>query len=365
MASAVSSLFPFRKWVILLAVTASVAICTCKARAIAVEIREYHGKQISCVLSGLGGFGGSCGMHDGYEYVLTGSVLSVIEISAMEKRLRLMPDEVFFDSIPGPLTVTTNQGACLPEMRAGDKWLFYLQRDDKTKALVLAYGSPSKPVVDAQEDIAMLRRLEQMADAGIITGNVRRQVWRKNHQDEPAPVASYRVIAKRVSDGAEIATFTDTHGHYEFEPLAPDSYVLTGDTAPGLWAEGGRINVHPHSCSNISFALVPDGRISGQVTTADGKPVKYAQVAVVPTDEGDLQFTSDLTDENGYFEVKGLHSGQYLVGVGIQYQPGTTEWNSRVYYPGVRTKDLAVSIELGQAEKRADINLELPDSPKP
>jgi hypothetical protein len=73
-----------------------------------------------------------------------------------------------------------------------------------------------------------------------------------------------------------------------------------------------------------------------------------------------LQFTSAFADELGRFEVKALHPGRYLVGVGIQGQPNSAEWRSRVYYPGVRDLNLAVIIDLGRAEKRTGVDFQLP-----
>jgi hypothetical protein len=65
------------------------------------------------------------------------------------------------------LTVTTEQGACLPEIAAGEQWLFYLRRDDKSKGLLLGYGSPSAPIADAEPIIAILRRLAAMTVPGL------------------------------------------------------------------------------------------------------------------------------------------------------------------------------------------------------
>ena len=120
--------------------------------------------------------------------------------------------------------------------------------------------------------------------------------------------------------------------------------------------------VRPRSCSEASFALEPDGIISGQVTAADGKLPRNVQVAIVPASKGNMQFTSALTDGLGRFEVKGLHPGRYLVGVDIQARPGSAKWRSRVYYPGVRDQNSAAIIELGRAEKRTNVDFQLPGS---
>jgi len=330
-----------------------------------IEIRDYRGKQISCVRSGLQGFGRSCETGDSYEKVFVGSVVSVIETTDTERRLQLLPEEVFFGNAHGLLTVNTSQGACIGDFQAGDKWLFYLERDPKTKALLLSYGSPTRPISDAQKEIALLRRLLQMDDSGIILGQVTEPIWNDNKWERSIPVPNYKIVAKQQQSGREYAAFTDSDGNYEFEPLPPGAYHLSANTSEGLWVEEGSVVIRPRSCSQVGFALQPDGRISGRVIAEDGKPAKSVQVAVVPVSTGNLQFTSAFSDELGRFEVKQLHPGRYLVGVAIQSQVGSANWHSRTYYPGVRDRNLAVTVDLGWAEKRANIDFQLPSSTTP
>jgi hypothetical protein len=130
---------------------------------------DYHGKQILCYTRGREG---SCGIGDRYEAVFIGTVVSVTETANSEKRLQLMPEEVFSGSAAGSFTVTTGQGECFGDFQAGDKWLFYLQRAPKTKSLFLNYASPTRPIADAQEQIGILRRLQHLSGSGIIMGQV-------------------------------------------------------------------------------------------------------------------------------------------------------------------------------------------------
>src|SRR5690349_4661717 len=76
-----------------------------------VEDREYHGKKIMCVLSGLRDWGSPCGTDGNYDYIFVGSVGSAAEISDTEKRLQVTPEEIFRGDATNSLTVTTNQGA--------------------------------------------------------------------------------------------------------------------------------------------------------------------------------------------------------------------------------------------------------------
>ncbi|HEX7288541.1 MAG TPA: carboxypeptidase-like regulatory domain-containing protein [Candidatus Angelobacter sp.] len=286
---------------------------------------------------------------------------STTEIADEEKRLLLMPEEVFRGEAAIELTVLTSQGDCLPEILPGDRWLFYLQRVSKTNALLLSYGSPSEPLADAQKQIAMLRRQVQMAGAGIVKGHVQRRIRDdKDNSEEFFDVSDHKITAKRVPDGTEYTALTDSNGNYEFEPLPSGTYDLSANTAKGLWAEEGSTDVQPRSCSYVGFQLRPVGMISGRIRNASGRPFRYAHVQLTPALAAGSELTSATADENGYFEIRGLRPGRYLLGINIDAQKGTPEWQKRVYYPGVRNRALAVAIEVGEAKKRMNLDFQVP-----
>jgi hypothetical protein len=329
------------------------------ASAQITEIREYRGSLISCSLSGLRLWGSPCGTDGGYAYIFVGSVLSTTDISDTEKHLSLEPQEMFLGDAVTRLAATTNQGACLPEIVPGDKWLFYLKRDDKTHELVLDYGSPSGPVTRSQPVIGMLRRLTSMTDSGIILGSLEREV---EHVDpdgakwsDSVPVPNHKVIAKRLSDGAEYSARSDSAGDFQLAPLPSGSYHLSTNTAQGLWAEEDAATVHARGCTRFQFELHADGVISGQVRSADGEPFDIHPWVEVQSEDGE-HFESFYTDELGNFEARGLEPGRYVVGIGMRAESDSSEWRSRVYYPGVRTKEEAAVVELRKAEKRTNID---------
>jgi hypothetical protein len=318
---------------------------------------EYHGKKFGCTYSGIqnSGFGKICGTY-GYAQVFTGTVISAVEISDRDKRLQLAPDEVFMGDPASEVTAITDQACLRTEVKAGDKWLFYLNRDPKTSELILSYGGLSKPIADARQDIATLRHLANLTNSGILTGNVTRSV-RPLVPFKAVPVPNRKIVAKRVSDGVEYSALTDGNGHFELEvPLS--TYHLSTNAEPGLWGPEGEISVRGPSCINVNFLLHTDGRLSGQVTTADGKPARCVQVAIVPVSPIGPQFTV-VTDEQGHFEVGGRQPGSYLVGVGLLAQYDSPEWKSRVCYPGVSRKEEAKTIKLGEGEWRTDIDFKL------
>src|SRR6266849_3391325 len=158
-----------RKWRLGMVVLA-VACLVPSLSASIVEIREYHGKQVGCVHSGLVGVAKACGT-EGYARVFTGIVRSSVEKGDTDKLLDIVPDEVFVGD-SSDTTAITNQACLHNDIQAGDKWLFYLYRDPKSDTLVLSYDSPSKPISEAEDGISLLRDLGHLKNAGILIGTI-------------------------------------------------------------------------------------------------------------------------------------------------------------------------------------------------
>jgi hypothetical protein len=167
-------MLPVGIWRFLAFVLAAVCVVP-SLSAVIVEEREYHGKKVTCVHGGAWIAQSAQGAYTralGYEQVFTGTVQSVVELTDTDRRLEITPDEVFRGDAAGKITATVNQ-ACmpqnLPEIKSGDRWLFYLitkryfHREANppyitSDGLMVHFDSPSKPVSQAQNDICLLRR---------------------------------------------------------------------------------------------------------------------------------------------------------------------------------------------------------------
>ncbi|HKT87177.1 MAG TPA: carboxypeptidase-like regulatory domain-containing protein [Candidatus Sulfotelmatobacter sp.] len=337
--------------------------------AVIVEARQWHGKRIQCIHGGAWLFRPKpCGTLDyAYDRVFTGTVQSVTQISDTDRRLDITPDEVFLGESTSPVSTTVNQ-ACLtpndPEIKAGDKWLFYLRKYRAFRTdgqpiyasvqFQMPFDGPSKPLSQAQESIAELRHLGHLSDSGILSGDVRAP-----YTGTIDGVPNHKIVAKRLSNGAQYSTITDSSGEFKFDPLPAGIYSVTANTSDGLWAREGKLEVHSGKCTSIGFELATDGVISGHVGSPDGKPFTvHPWVQIVSVDAN--RFMSAYVDANGYFEARGVEPGRYIVGLGIQSRTGAPSLPSPVYYPGVRTKEQATIIQLGRAEKRTGIDFQLP-----
>ena len=140
----------------------------CAATAQIVDMREVDGKTIQCVHSGLMSDLNDCGVRsDWYAYVFVGSISAVVPADKDEKKLQITPDEIFHGEPPSPLTVLTSQVACLPTLAVGDRWLFFLRRENNKPIILDYYGNISRPVARAQEQIKTLRRLRPSGISGL------------------------------------------------------------------------------------------------------------------------------------------------------------------------------------------------------
>jgi hypothetical protein len=357
-----------RKWRIGLVVLA-VGFLTSSLFGSIVEIRNYHGKQVSCVHSGIVGVAKGCGT-EWYARVFTGTVASSVESGDTDKVLELVPDEAFLGD-SSEVTVITNQACLNADIQAGDKWLFYLSQNSEGDKLVLSYNSPSKPISEAEDEISMLRDLGHLKDAGILIGTVER--LGDSEDVKPLPLANYQLVAKNVKNGIEYTARTNDRGYFKFD-LPAGAYDVA--TAPeyglrvveSLGSMLGSVPVENRRCWEHDFAVKPltaikpktDGTISGHVGSPDGKPFTVHPWVQIVSVESEL-FTSAYVDAKGHFEAKDVKPGRYVVGLGIR--PGTGYFSDvpiPVYYPGVRTKEEATIIELRPSEKRTNVDFQLP-----
>lgn len=178
------AVMPFRQWRLLAFISSFLCILP-HLSAIVVEGRMYHGQQVQCVHGGAWIFQRDLGAYSRAqlykEQVFTGTVRSAVEISFTDKRLQITPDEILFGDVAREITATVNQ-ACLPEnlpeIKAGDKWLFFLRTKSylhpdasppyiTTDSLMVDFESPAKPVFLAEYDICNLRLHSDLAESCI------------------------------------------------------------------------------------------------------------------------------------------------------------------------------------------------------
>jgi hypothetical protein len=329
------------------------------------ELRNIDGKTVECLHSGLISDLDDCGFRsDWYVYVFVGSISAVTPAGKDEKNLQITPEEVFHGEPPTPLTVLTSQGACLPKLTVGDRWLFFLRKEHGKPIVLDYYGNDSRPVAHAREQIETLRRLKTIGEFGIVRGNVERGP--NSHDGKAVPGA--HVVAFRTSDNAQFSATTDTNGHYEFEPLAPGEYKLTVDPVGSFQPDDSGVEVGPGACWGVALSKSPHAQLGGHVKHSDGSSVPKVPVLIMYEDGS--WFTTEESDADGYFRSDGMRPGRYVVGINL---PGAAPWKNAggaganvaprtapLFYPGMHNRSDALVITLADDEKRDDINFVIP-----
>jgi protocatechuate 3,4-dioxygenase beta subunit len=156
-----------------------------------------------------------------------------------------------------------------------------------------------------------------------------------------------------VEGGAVMRAKVEADGSYRLEQLDAGTYYVSasakgyetryyGDTRD-LSAATQVPVADGETVAEIDITLerlaVPEGRIAGRVTRADGTPIANAVVHAVAPD-GPYGYGAAETDAEGHYEIRGLVEGSYVV----------EAWHEQFlprFYGDVVTYDEALRVEVG------------------
>jgi hypothetical protein len=282
-----------------------------------IVIQEKVGdKTIWCMHTGLSSTLQDCDTRsDWYSYVFVGVISEVTPAENDEKKLQIVPEEIFSGAPPNPLTVLTSQGLCMREMKAGDRWLFYLRKVEGKPIVLDYYGNDSRPAADAQSQIETLRRLKTIGNFGILRGGVvRGRDWYPKTM-----VANAKVTATRESDGTQSFCMTGADGRYEFPPLPPGHYKITAQPRDSYRPDDSGVDLESGSCRDVTLDGTPHALIGGMVRHADGSPA--ANVALVLIRSDNSWYLTTETNDDGHYAFDSQEPGKYVLGMNFPANP--------------------------------------------
>jgi hypothetical protein len=210
-------------------------------------------------------------------------------------------------------------------------------------ALTTSVCTRTRPADKAQADLEYARSVAVGgAPLGRISGPVlliTRDLLTGRHRTRPMRSAAVTV---RGGELFSATTQSNRGGEFAVTGLEPGAYTLGIDLA-GFF----RVEVSPEpvvirdarGCAVAQANVYPDGRVSGRILDASGKPVRGLTVDLtIPrmsnggTSGNNPDRLRALTGDDGSYELTGVPPGRFVVGISTGRDPG---YRLRVYHPGV------------------------------
>ena len=123
------------------------------------------------------------------------------------------------------------------------------------------------------------------------------------------------------------------------------------------------IELGASDCVAQDFWADTNGRLTGKVVDAGGRPALGVSITLSPLEDRSLQAIWATTNKDGEYELRPVPTGRYQL---YARQDGLTEGEypfPDFYYPGVRDYKRATPITIGEAQKLQGYNFKLPPQP--
>jgi hypothetical protein len=223
----------------------------------------------------------------------------------------------------------------------------------------------TKPLEEAGADLAYIRAVPPSGSTGRVYGSIERTVLdRRTGRKRSEPASGLAVSL--VSEAGTLTTTTSARGTidvnvpagaYLVKPAVPDTVRVYGTLS--------RTIVPARGCAPVHFSFIENGGIAGRLSREDGGQVANTWVTVIPieltiTSPEDMRHASlpsDVTDENGRFEIDPIPPGRYHLAVNATWGPKLDSPYVPVYFPAVSNRAEAHVIDVGDGERKSGLQM--------
>ncbi|HXW08675.1 MAG TPA: carboxypeptidase regulatory-like domain-containing protein [Vicinamibacterales bacterium] len=299
--------------------------------------------------------------------VFAGRVDEVAPVSGFDgfrrRRVTFTVAEAFTGVDTPQVVVWTGSGGgdCGFRFKTGATYLVYASRDTD-RELSTGICSRTRLLERASADLDYARTAAAgAAPPARVSGTVlvRSDSLSPRQRPSSKPTGGVRVVLER--DGLSWPAVSGPDGSFAFEGLEPGKYTVRVEPGAGYYSR-----VFPetlelrnrHACAEVEVAVFFDGRVSGRVLDAAGRPVPGLTVELTVRTGIDQRFgprrLRALTGPGGWYEFTQVPPGRFVVGIDTQLDRQGRVAESRVFLPGVRLPGAAVEIVVaGGAHLRA------------
>jgi hypothetical protein len=257
-------------------------------------------------------------------------------------------------------------GDCGYDFKIGEQYLIYAYRDQQKKEMLSTnVCTRTRPVRNADEDFEYIRGLSKASPGGWVSGEVFKSGWT---QEKPLPIEGVKVTVE--GQGKSLILATDGDGKFHASSLPEGSYKVRVAPPEGFSdrSNESEVNVADRGCATVRFWLTVDGRVSGRVLDAEGRPLSdsYVMLRSAESEKRYSGFSDGVTtDDEGRYEIKQVPPGQYRLSVYYDGPRGKLLKSfPTFYYPGVLSADQAGVIAVDESAKVENVDFRLPTPPE-
>jgi 5-hydroxyisourate hydrolase-like protein (transthyretin family) len=335
-----------------------------------------------------GGGGAPCQAYWQADAVFVGAVVGESQFTEDEgedkrtmRLVRLAVEQPLRGVEASEVEVATGLGGgdCGYPFKRGVRYVVYADRGERDGRLYTGVCMRTRPLAEADEDLAFARGLNAAEPTGTVFGQVRRRnyFWQEGELVFK-PVADAELTVEGADAGRESKADsrelkTDAEGRFRVTGLAPGKYRVTLKVPPGFFYETAKgeeqtvvseLEVAARGCAQAEFYLESDTRVAGRVLEASGRPAAglRLQMRGAPSDarRGNT-FLYAETDPEGRFEFRAVPPGEYLLGLRILGSAGENLPYPRTYFPGTPSKQEAGVVKVREGEHLGGLEMRLPE----
>jgi len=260
-----------------------------------------------------------------------------------------------------PIITGLGGGDCGYSFKIGEQYLVYASRDYRKKEMFsTSICTRTRPVRNADEDLEYIRGLSKASPGGWVLGEIFKS---SRTQERPLPLEGVKVTVE--GQGKSITVATDSDGKFRASSLPEGSYKVRVSPPEGLSdrRNESEVKVIDRGCATVRFWLTVDGRASGRVRDAEGRPLSNCYVLLYSANKEDrLSDFSDsaTTDDQGRYQIGQIPPGHYKLSVNYDGPRGELlKTFPLFYYPGVSNADQAGVIVVGESAKVESVDFRL------
>jgi hypothetical protein len=238
------------------------------------------------------------------------------------------------------------------DFKIGERYLVFAHSRATEPRLRVSRCSRTRKFDGTGEDAEFLASLSTPETGEQVFGSIDLFQWSLNQPSSRTPMN----LPVRLTGNGRTITTTAKSGRYRFSGLAAGQYGVEIDLPPGYSTINSARSVdipNARACAQTNYSISPAGSIAGRLVDKAGQGVRDVRVEVTAEDarvhpDYGLSVKSAQSDADGYFDVRNLSPGRYIVGVNLRDLPN--EWNpyARQLYPGQGEPSAVIELTLGQ-----------------